>query len=585
MSFSMNQEKIESTDESSNNNNSEMTEFLQQDELERGRSRSQKRKYEDENGKRRKSKEKKKKRSRSREHHRRLSNEEIENNPKFQQLLKQMADMAEQIKVFKNSEENNGQMNDRREGNGPILITNENGCQHRLTQLGPTNEGIHTGNRKQPTINVAKSPSNETIYVPAVKLANTLSPYPVNQTVEHVLSSSSEDDDMEVDQINQFIDNIRLDVAGSQRGQQRPQSARQQPTAAAGSSRSQTTRPTRERFASDEDVNKRRQLSQAQQRGTEAIIAAEKFRASIQQPPQGMFLHQPNITNTTHRAIHQNIPQQIAQPSTYPINSPNINLPNLNGKLDLKLHEMTPQQMKLARMFDDDDEFFHITCHIDETLKTKIRNGEFVELEKLLQKPTSLTYREEASRLQLINKEGASYLVPAIDKSTKIDGIRKWEQAFRTYSAIYCEAHPTRSVEMLQYIDIINKAALTFSWSNVAHYDYVFRQLQSAKPFRSWAKTYTQMWNLTLNEPVRKFENKYVNSNQNSNGTSTKKNTPCWKFNKSTCTYGKRCKFEHRCSYCDSFNHPYQHCPKKSGNGKKHDKNKESKSTSSSSSN
>ena len=34
----------------------------------------------------------------------------------------------------------------------------------------------------------------------------------------------------------------------------------------------------------------------------------------------------------------------------------------------------------------DDDEFFHITCHIEPTLKAKIERGEYVELEKLLPK-------------------------------------------------------------------------------------------------------------------------------------------------------------------------------------------------------
>ena len=31
-----------------------------------------------------------------------------------------------------------------------------------------------------------------------------------------------------------------------------------------------------------------------------------------------------------------------------------------------------------------DDEFFHLTCHVDLNLKHKIERGEFVELDKLL---------------------------------------------------------------------------------------------------------------------------------------------------------------------------------------------------------
>ena len=35
---------------------------------------------------------------------------------------------------------------------------------------------------------------------------------------------------------------------------------------------------------------------------------------------------------------------------------------------------------------DTDDQFFHVTCHVDPNMKSKIERGEFVELEKLLPK-------------------------------------------------------------------------------------------------------------------------------------------------------------------------------------------------------
>ena len=34
----------------------------------------------------------------------------------------------------------------------------------------------------------------------------------------------------------------------------------------------------------------------------------------------------------------------------------------------------------------DDDEFFHVTCHVDRSLIKKIKRGEFVELKRLLMK-------------------------------------------------------------------------------------------------------------------------------------------------------------------------------------------------------
>ena len=97
----------------------------------------------------------------------------------------------------------------------------------------------------------------------------------------------------------------------------------------------------------------------------------------------------------------------------------------------------------------------------------------------------------------------------------------------------------------------------------------------ATKPHRSWAKVYTQMWNITLNEPIKKFNesgsgNNYHNSQRNGNGR--KKDSFCWKYNKNNCTYGKNCKFEHKCSYCGISGHPVINCHKKQG--KKNDKQK-----------
>ena len=216
---------------------------------------------------------------------------------------------------------------------------------------------------------------------------------------------------------------------------------------------------------------------------------------------------------------------------------------------------------ELRYLDNEDDEFFHTTCHIDNVIRQKIKRGEFVELEKLLQKRTQ--FEPEEKRLQLVNRDGESFFVPSTDKETKIDGIKKWEQAFRVYITIYCEANPLRSGEILQYVDVIHRAARIFSWDNVARYDYVFRQLMAAKPHRSWAKTYTQMWNLTLNEPIKKF-NDSTNARHGQN-QKRKSDGSCWRYNKNSCTYGKNCKFEHKCSYCGAQNHPAINCYKKNG--------------------
>ena len=60
----------------------------------------------------------------------------------------------------------------------------------------------------------------------------------------------------------------------------------------------------------------------------------------------------------------------------------------------------------------EDDEFFHVTCHLDDTLRNKIEHGDYVELEKLLprQRGWASSNGEGADKLDLIFKDGKTYL-------------------------------------------------------------------------------------------------------------------------------------------------------------------------------
>ena len=53
--------------------------------------------------------------------------------------------------------------------------------------------------------------------------------------------------------------------------------------------------------------------------------------------------------------------------------------------------------------------------------------------------------------------------------------------------------------ELWQYVYVIQTAAYSNPWDNVAFYDITFRELMASKPWRSWAKTYTQGWNMAFN--------------------------------------------------------------------------------------
>ena len=432
--------------------------------------------------------------------------DEIESNPKVKELMKQVAEMAEQIKCFQ-------------KGNTGTTSISKQQSEHNSKQNGkeltPTaKKNTATGGKRFTPL---KSPSDSSIYVPAVKLDENL-----QAQLNQISKDKTQEGDFDVQMINDYIHQIRLGVPSGKeetvsigsRNEPRPSTSRGPDPQPGGSNRN------------PDDI------------AAETIRQAEQFKATIQPPPRGM------------------------------------NFENMNNLFSRILEN-------------DDDEFFHIACHIEQTLREKIKKGHYVELDKLLQKPDALNYKKQ-NALQMVYQDGQQIWVPAVDKSTKIDGIRKWEQAFRIYAAIYCQENPHRSIEILQYIDTINKAAKRFTWDSVAHYDYIVRHLQATKPNRNWGKTYTQMWNLTLvaNDQYRfgnqtNFQNDsrgHGSNNVHATNGSTSKKSICWRYNKGSCTYGKDCKFKHECSYCGKQGHGYHNCRKRTTGKKNHHENNKSPS-------
>ena len=239
-----------------------------------------------------------------------------------------------------------------------------------------------------------------------------------------------------------------------------------------------------------------------------------------------------------------------------------INTPK--SKWDSNILKMQEELFKAARALDDDDEFFHSTCHVDAQMKQKIAKGLFVDLNKIVPKQLLFAHSITEGGLRLVNNNGVVEFKLS-ESESKITGIRSWDKAFRVYSTIYSQANPHRASEILQYAAVINTAAQKFNWDDVAQYDYVFRHLMERKPERSWAKTYTQMWNMTLCGQTRYPKHSSDNGGRGKRGGQSKENV-CWRYNKNRCKFGKECRYDHRCSYCDG-SHPLTACGKKKRNG------------------
>ena len=160
-----------------------------------------------------------------------------------------------------------------------------------------------------------------------------------------------------------------------------------------------------------------------------------------------------------------------------------------------------------------------------------------------------------------------SYWVPVADREmTTISSFIKWEQAFRVSSNIYTSFHPARVGELIQYNHIIHTASQSFSWENVYRYDREFRTHMSRHHLnRSWAVILQQAWSMFLKDRVNgthsttPYNSKHGN-NQGNGGSARR--CICFDYNRGSCTFGKRCKFDHRCSFCNRYGHGSFSCRK-----------------------
>ena len=347
---------------------------------------------------------------------------------------------------------------------------------------------------------MVKSPSDTTLYTPAVRKTTT-------------------PDNGVIDRISNFVENIQIQTAAATNRENPVANQVQQPSGS-GNDNLDDALIGWVQEAREVDDTGDPELTAARQRTQKIILESEKFKANIVVP---------------------------------------------QGKLsEIKQLIDVDENIVRLRDLDNDDDFFHVTCRLDHSLKTKIEAGEFVDLEKLLPKEHSGLIDTRGDQvMELVSKGGPTYFAPK-SNDVKITGIGKWEQAFRIYAAVYSKANPNRSAEIWEYVYVINAAASAHSWESVAFYDYTFRQLMAAKLMRSWAKTYLQGWNLAMSHSSSSnvAGKTPVNSSDRSTGHRDWRDDCCWRFNRNQC-HKRDCNFDHHCTYCGKWGHGFYNCRKR----------------------
>ena len=220
-----------------------------------------------------------------------------------------------------------------------------------------------------------------------------------------------------------------------------------------------------------------------------------------------------------------------------------------------------------------DEDYAIIGVHLDDNLRKKIIQGEFVDFSKLIPKDKIVT--EADRRLEIVTKNGQTFFQPITERErVDISSLYRWDQAFRIFSAIYNEVHPHRATELLQCSHIIHHAAQIFVWDNVYAYDIDFRLHLSRHTEHSWGIILQQAWSMRLQDRLYK-QNQIGNNNvslvtnTSSNQVANFKKKICWPYQVGECHFGFSCKFEHRCRICCKLGHGGHICRKLTKNSGK----------------
>ena len=109
-----------------------------------------------------------------------------------------------------------------------------------------------------------------------------------------------------------------------------------------------------------------------------------------------------------------------------------------------------------------DNDYQMLDSHVDEGIRNKIVNFEYVDFGKLLNK--SKFGKEEEGRPEFVMKNGATFLAPAADKDNlQINSYIRWQQAYRVFSNILTTKYPGKATELLQYNHTIHTVAMSYT--------------------------------------------------------------------------------------------------------------------------
>lgn len=199
----------------------------------------------------------------------------------------------------------------------------------------------------------------------------------------------------------------------------------------------------------------------------------------------------------------------------------------------------------------------NLGSHVDKATELQIMHGEFVELHTLLLRRSYQRFRTKRPAFTLVSSdEGKPSFVPD-DDTKELNSYQKWEEAFEIFASIYIRGNPGRANELYEYKYDIRDAAQTYIWENVFDYDIEFRLHMARHKDRDWGARLTDKYQKFMKNHLRydraESQNhhnsgaQHISANLGSNSKSIKNRENCRRYNKGRCTWGKNCRYLHRC--------------------------------------
>ena len=175
------------------------------------------------------------------------------------------------------------------------------------------------------------------------------------------------------------------------------------------------------------------------------------------------------------------------------------------------------------------------------SIKQKIWQHQFVDVHSLLTK----TSTPKKMKLEVDPAGGYIVCATANDSHPPIS-IEKWTSAFIIFSAVYLEqflaTHPHKALELLEYMDTIRYAAITYSGRGWVTYDEHIR--------KTWSSP-----SVPFNQMQGEFWLKFISASPTHSNYNPPAGRTCFDFNKGSCNRNS-CIFRHSCSACGSNRHP-----------------------------